>query len=371
MPHCGIGLARLACFAVLSSLAGQASAEVATSSRRAHAWSGRPAGKPAYLWLWYPEQSNLANTEEGPYCSRLSVPAFSCTFGKNVDDCKRQVQSYLDAWYADFNLVFTFSRPNADYYTIVVTNDGSWCPNPPEDGIAGIAYHSNTCDDLTGYAGYVFSCDNAHDCATVIAHEHAHMVGLEHTVSITDVMNRKVQANAKGFDNEDNNATVDDVCDYLTQDSYQRMLSALGPWPGGVKPSPLADLPDAGAADAATDGSAHADAASSGSPIGPGTGTFIDGGTITAVGGFDAIVRPPLPTIDAGDVIAQSKGGCSLAGAPETAASALFALLCLLFAALTRARGRCPAARRARPAGEPLPCAAPARSPSAARARGR
>ncbi len=369
MAHHGGRLALLAGLATMASQAAMTTRacaqEDAAAGRRGRSLSGRPPGKPARLWIWYPDGGNQANTEDGPYCSGLRPPVFTCTFGTSTGDCKRQIQAYLDLWYADFNLVFTLTRPNADYYTIVVTNHGSWCPSPPEDGMAGIAYSSG-CNDITGYAGYVFSCDNAHDCATVIAHEHAHMVGLGHTDSMTDIMSWKVRPTANGFDNAEN-PTLGDTCDYLTQNSYQRMLSTLGAWPGGVKPSPFADLPDGGAPDAAAP--EQRDASTSGTPIGPG-GPTIDSGPIGVLGGYDAVVRPTLPMIDAPVSVSRPGGGCSHAGIRSRAAWLEVALAGFLFLALTRGAGR-RLDRRARPAGAPPPCATPARSRLGARARDR
>ena len=337
---------------------------VVGDAREAHRMSGRPPGKPAYLWLWYPEQGSDYNTDLGPYCSNLTPTPYSCTFGPTVEDCKRQIQAYLDLWYADFNLVFTFTRPNADYYKMVITSDGGWCPHESTEGeVAGLAFSSG-CNDITGYSGYALECgDSAHDCAVVIAHEHAHMVGLEHTDSITDIMNRRVQAKADGFDNQEN-MTVDDTCDYLTQNSYQRMIDVLGPWPGGAKPSPFASTPDAGVRDAATE--APIDSTRSSGTVGPGLGPTIDGGTIIAIGGYDALSRPPLPSIDA----SRSNGGsahqgCSVSGRPASFALLAVTQLSLLALAFIRRR-----AHRARRVAEPPPCAAPGRSPAPGPTRG-
>ena len=344
---------------------------IATLLCASAASAGRPAGKPATLWLWYPEEGNTANTEIGPYCSAMRPTPYQCTFGPTVDDCKRQVQAYLDVWYADFNLVITFDRPKTtDYYLIVVTNDGSWCPHDQTEGeVAGLAYQSPTCEDVTGFAGYALECGySAHDCATVIAHEHGHMVGLEHTDSIMDIMNRRVQPTAKGFEDFDNSVyPPEDFCELGTQNSYQRMLAALGPWPGGAKPSPSPSALDAGVADARP---ATFDTQSSGS-IGPITGSTIDGGAIVVVPGYDALTRPPLPTLDAsGMPRGSSHGGCSFIGRPlatPNRAMVLLALFGLLVAWFTRNRR----ARRGQPATERLPCAVPARSTSASRAHDR
>jgi hypothetical protein len=371
----GRGFNRTAALAVLLSLCSTAARGDEVSSRNAQAKAGRQAhhlsgpapGKPAYLWIWYSDGGPLS--EEGPAaCNAYTSSAYWCNFGRTTDDCKRQVQAFLDKWYADFNLVFTFTRPSADYYTVAVTGDGNWCPVSSDEG--GIAYGSG-CNDLPGFAGYALKCGtSAHDCATIIAHEHGHMVGLEHTDSILDVMNRTVQPNkATGFDNNENN-TTDDTCDRLTQNSYQVMLSTLGAWPGGAKPSPFPSIPDAGAPDASPNlpPDDTADAAPTGGAVGNPAGGSDDGGVVTALPGFDAIARPPLPTADdSGINVPAPRSGCSLAGQPARGASPILVLLCALAAAATRFRARFPHGLRARPASEPLPCARPARRPSASR----
>jgi hypothetical protein len=326
MVHQGIRFARSAGFATLLLLA---TTSAASEQRQPHLMAGRPPGKPAYLWLWYPEPGSASNTDLGPYCSNLPPTPYSCSFGSSLEDCKRQVQAYLDLWYADFNLVFTFTRPSADYYKMVITSTGDWCPHESTEGeVAGLAFSSG-CNDITGYSGFALECgDNAHDCAVVIAHEHAHMAGLEHT--------------DRGFDKEDN-LTVDDTCNYLTQNSYQRMLDVLGPWPGGEKPSPFATSPDAGVRDAA--GDSTPDAPKGGGSIGPGPGQTIDSGPITSVGGYDALARPPLPSIDASRPTGDSShDGCSVSGHPTSPGGFTVLPLCLVASALIR-RGR--RARRA------------------------
>jgi hypothetical protein len=296
--------------------------------------ASRPAGKPAYLWLWYADGAS-PQPEDGPYCTGLLPPAFECTYGATLDDCQRQVQEYLDAWYADFNLVFTFTRPpTGDYYVIVITSQGLWCDQNSAE--AGVAFFN--CNDNPGQAGFAFECGrNPRTCATIIAHEHAHMVGLEHTLITADIMNQMVQATATGFADQEAR-TGDGLCQG-TQNSYQQMLSAMGPWPGGAKPSPFAaPAPDAAVADAKPDQRAAdtADAGASEHDAEPG----IDTGPIVPIGGFDAIPRPPLPTVDAASPAPTSKGGCSLAGQARGSGALSAALLGLLAVTLTRGRGR-------------------------------
>jgi hypothetical protein len=330
--------------------------------------AGRPAGKPAYLWLWYADGTS-PQPEDGPYCTGLRPPPFECSYGTDIADCQRQVQAYLDAWYAGFNLVFTFSRPpTGDYYVIVITSQGTWCDQNSSE--AGVAFFN--CNDNPGQAGFAFECGkNAHACATIIAHEHGHMVGLEHTSIAGDVMNEYVQATATGFADQ-SGRTVDQLCEG-TQNSYQQMLTALGAWPGGAKPSPFAPATlDAAVADAKPDlQSADASDAGTGESDAPSAAAGIDTGPITTVGGFDALPRPPLPTVDAASLPPKSLGGCALADRPTPDGSSPVVLLGLLALAVIRSRGRFRPVRRVPPADEPPPCATPAPSPSAVRARER
>ncbi len=363
MAHWGKRLVPIAGLAVLgSALAVMAGSNPARAAREPHLY-GRLPGKPAYLWLWYAD-GKAQQPVAGDYCDALPPPpAFNCGYGTTLVDCQRQVVELLDRWYADFNLVLTLERPpTGDFYTIIVTSQGTWC-DQTEAGLA-----PTNCNDNLGKA-FAFQCGgSAHTCATIIAHEHGHLVGLEHTPSTTDVMNEFVLPSADGFDDKTYTIPIDvDLCRIVTQSSYESMLGALGPWPGGPKPSLFADLPDAGPADAAPDRPAH-EAASSGSPIGPSGG--IDSGPIGVLGGYDALVRPTVPTVDAALAQPKSAGGCSQAGPHPTAASILIALAGLLIGALIRGCGR-PPGRPAPPAGAPLPYEAPARSPCGVPARAR
>lgn len=366
----------------LAALLSLCATSASGSERQAHRMA-RPAGSPAYLWLWYAD--GKAIPADSGYCLDLGPPpAYQCNFASGMDGCQRQVQAYLDAWYKDFNLVFTFERPRSDdYYIVAITSGWPQCATEAADLTGGVAGNEggiapwNYCNDNPKKAAVAIECGrNAHDCATIIAHEHAHMVGLLHTKSatdvVTDVMNPTIRSTAAGFDNQDNAVVIDtpvlaDTCDNTkTQNSYQRMLATLGPWPGGDKPSPLPAAPDAGAADAAP--ADAADARHSSSSVGPGPGPSVDAGPIIVLPGFDALTRTPLGAPDAPSTPPDtSHGGCAMAARPLGQAGAWPwappLLAYLLSAGIIRSR-----ARRARPASERLPCAGPARSPSAARA---
>lgn len=355
----GIGFLRLARWAALVGLSliieanGLASAagSPVIGARSAHRMSGRLPGKPAYLWLWYADGTPLP--ENPPACGDVKPPpAFKCNYGATIEDCQRQVQSYLDAWYADFNLVFTLTRPaSGDYYALMITSDGSWCPDTSTSTSTEAGIAPFNCNDNPGLAALAFECGHsAQKCATTIAHEHGHLVGLEHTISTTDVMNSTVLTTATGFDDYSNRVLddTDNICNLAKQNSHQEMLTALGSWPGGAKPGPFADLPDAGAADLRlADGG---DAPPGGGSVGP-TPAGIDGdGGVTIIPGFDApgLIRPTIPTVDAaGTGTAGSHGGCNLADtSARPSASVAFLLLALVL--LARRAGLRWSAARAR-----------------------
>ena len=379
MLRWGKGFAQVSVLAIWPALGSMAAASTpidnaapqAGGERQAHRWSGRAPGNPATLWLWY------ADGSEQPvdcfYGTTGKAPPFKCNYGTSIEDCQRQVQAELDTIYADFNLVFTLSKPpTGDFYTMIITSDASWCQTSSASTEAGVTLFNN-CIDNPGAAAFAFECGySAHACATLIAHEHGHMVGLEHTVSTTDVMNQYVLSSATGFDNQSDQVLLDDDrCGLGKQNSYQTMLTALGPWPGGAKPSPFSSTRDAGVADAPPVVQPHdaSDEAPDKGAIGNPTGGGSDGEVVGSVGGYDALVRPPLPTVgDSGASASAPHGGCDLAGRPTSGIAALLALLCALAAAATRTRSRCRRGLPAPPASEPLPCVAPAPTPSLARA---
>jgi hypothetical protein len=304
---------------------------------RAHRLSGRPPGRPAYLFLWYADGS--PSPGDGPLCTGFRPPAFTCNYGPTIEDCQRQVQAYLDAWYANLNIVFTLTRPaSGDYYIMIITSDGTWCEqNPIEAGVAPF-----NCNDNPEQTAYAFECgSSAHACATMIAHEHGHMVGLEHTTSTTDVMNPVILPTAEGFDNQ-SNRTVDGLCE-PTQNSYQQMLTAMGAWPGGDKPSPFASTPDAGAPDSLP--ADAADARTTGGSMGPPSGAPENDGSVVVLTGFDAIGRAPVTVADASATTAPSHhGGCGLARGPKRGSwSVAIALLALVLRTARRSGSGRPA----------------------------
>ena len=171
-----------------------------------------------------------------------SVPKFECSFAPTLVECQRQIQAYLDAWYADFNIVFTLTRPTSGkYYTEVITSGGgAWCK--VEDKVAGVAPFK--CGDLNGGVAYTFQGGrSARETAVIVAQEQAHLIGLEHTTNPHDVMYPTISNDTAGFVDDDS-AVTGDRCDREKQNSYAMMKKALGEWPGGPKPSPFGCMED-------------------------------------------------------------------------------------------------------------------------------
>jgi len=195
---------------------------------------------PKVIYLAYADGKPL--TSVAPDACRATPPKFVCKFAASSKECQRQIQGYLDRWYADFNVVFTLTRPTSgDFYTGVVSSGGgAWCNAAMTT--AGLAPFS--CQDIAGGMSYTFlGGEDAKDSAIIIAQEQAHLVGLEHTKSARDLMNPTICSACDGFEKVTNQIDTDH-CGRANQNSYQMMLDRLGAWPGGVKPSPFGCDPD-------------------------------------------------------------------------------------------------------------------------------
>lgn len=331
-----------------------APATAGAGNRTGRQLSGRLPGKPAYLWLWYADGTSPL-PEDGPYCTGIKPPAFKCNYGSTLDDCQRQVLAYLEAWYADFNILFTLTRPSSgDYYTLIITSQGAWCDQETTEG--GVAPFN--CNDNPGMAAFAFQCGgSAHACATLIAHEHGHMVGLEHTASTTDVMHETVLASSNGFDNQ-SSLTGQGYCT-AAQNSYQQMLAALGPWSGGVKPSAFSSTPDAGVSNGKVPDAGpadRADAAPTGGSVGtPHSSPETDAG-IGVISGSPGVPRstPTFPDASTFPETTQ-RGGCDLVRGQETGPTAWIGILAgaALLAASQRLRRASARASRTRTARRP------------------
>lgn len=200
-------------------------------TRTASALSGSN-GEPKVFYLAYADGTTLPKTSINA-CDG-TAPAFKCAFGDSLAECQRQIQVYLDRWYADFNLVFTLTRPTrgAFYTEVISSGGGAWCDLPPQ--VAGVAPF--LCRDLDGGVSYTLSGgETAKQTAIIIAQEQAHLVGLQHTTSERDLMNPTICNDCDGFEDVVNTVKGDN-CSQPTQNSYRMMLERLGGWPGGNKP---------------------------------------------------------------------------------------------------------------------------------------
>jgi Bacterial Ig domain len=189
---------------------------------------------PKTLYLFYATGAALPSTDIDA-CMAATPPRFDCTFASTLAECQRQIQTYLDKWFADFNIVFTLTRPTSGaFYTEVVSSGGgAWCNVSSK--VAGVAPF--LCKDLDGGVAYTFlGGTSAKQTAVIVAQEAAHLVGLEHVTNANDIMYPQICSDCDGFLNQD--LPIDgDRCDRTSQNSYQMLLDRLGPWGGGPKPS--------------------------------------------------------------------------------------------------------------------------------------
>ena len=202
--------------------------------------SGGGAGQPKVIYLVYADGTQLPQTSYDACTS--AAPKFNCTFAPTLEECERQIQTYLDRWYADFNVIFTLTRPaSGSYYTEVVSSGGgAWCG--VASTVAGVS--PLVCQPLNGGVSYTLDGGHsAHDTAVIIAHEQAHLVGLEHVSDTDEIMYPDVCQNCDGFLNTAA-PVMTDRCNRQTQNSYQMMLTGLGAWGGGPKPSVFTCIDD-------------------------------------------------------------------------------------------------------------------------------
>lgn len=197
------------------------------------ALSGDDTAPPRVIYLAYADGKQMPPTAVDA-CNGNRAPKFVCNFAPTMEDCQRQIQAYLDKWYADLNIVFTLTRPTSGrFYTEVISSGGgAWCG--VDARVAGVAPF--LCSDIYGGVAYTFmGGDSAKQTATIIAQEQAHLVGLEHTTSDHDLMLPTICHDCDGFEDA-NNTVKDDRCSRPMQDSYKMMKERLGTWKGGTKP---------------------------------------------------------------------------------------------------------------------------------------
>ena len=176
-------------------------------------------------------------------CNAGKVPKFECTFAPTLLECQRQIQAYLDAWYADFNIIFTLTRPTSGkYYTEVVSSGGgAWCK--VDDKVAGVAPF--LCKDLNGrrrlhVPGRPQRARDRGDHragAGAPGRPRAHEQRARHHVPDHqhghDGLRRRRQSRSRA---------IAAIARRRTRTSM--MKKALGEWPGGPKPSAFGCMED-------------------------------------------------------------------------------------------------------------------------------
>jgi hypothetical protein len=219
----------------------QSGPEVAVESALPSAPAKAAAPAPKVIYLVYADGKTPLPSMNYNACGG-QAPKFTCSFAPTLLECQQQIQAYLDKWYADFNVIFTLTKPTSgSYYTEVISSGGgAWCN--VDSSVAGVAPF--LCKDLHGGVAYTLDGgESAHDTAVIIAQEQAHLLGLEHVSSNSDIMYPYICRNCDGFENR-SVAVTGDRCDRQTQNSYQMMMDALGAWPGGPKPSAFGCMDD-------------------------------------------------------------------------------------------------------------------------------
>jgi hypothetical protein len=185
------------------------------------------------IYLHYADGNPLPRTDTN--ACKGTAPKFNCKFAPTLLECQKEIQGYLDKWYADFNVIFTLTRPKTGrFYTVVVSSGGGeWCDLDPK--VAGVAPF--LCKDIDGGVAYaLLGGEDAKQTAVIIAQEQAHLVGLEHTNSNRDLLYPTICKNCDGFENVENTVR-DDRCSRPKQNSYKMMKDRMGAWTGGKKPS--------------------------------------------------------------------------------------------------------------------------------------
>jgi hypothetical protein len=175
------------------------------------------------VYLWYAD-GGTPPTSDTLCAGYKAPPPFACRFADSAGACAAAVQGHLVRWYEKFDVHFTLRPPGAGvpHDTIIVTSSGAWCGDVP----AGLA--PLTCDAIEGGTAWAFACgDSAEQCAAIIAQEHGHLLGLQHTRSPLDLMNNPLCRGCAGFEDRDNRV-IDSACRPM-QNSFALMHERLGP----------------------------------------------------------------------------------------------------------------------------------------------
>jgi hypothetical protein len=151
--------------------------------------------------------------------------------GGGREGCLRLIADAVDQHFADFNLVVRTTRPAEAPYTMVVIAPPSGTCRFGTNGVAPL----DCADQRPAEVALVTDCrGSAARCAAIISQEIAHTYGLEHTTWPCDLMADAAAACEQGAAFADVLVPSEARCGRRAQNSYRRLLEALGPWPAGV-----------------------------------------------------------------------------------------------------------------------------------------
>ena len=183
-----------------------------------------PAPAPHKLHLSFAD--GLPTPAAGICQGRPAPPFRRNSFDR--DGRRHALQRAVQRLYAGLNLEVTLQPPAEPHLTIVITSeDGGWCKPDYRGEVRGIAPINCAGDGRWGLTGYVFSCDDVGRCATRIAQESAHLLGLDHTSSPSDVMYPRETDGRARFLNA-SSKTTNPFCGRVTQNSHALLASRLG-----------------------------------------------------------------------------------------------------------------------------------------------
>lgn len=170
-------------------------------------------------------------------CGKTAPPPFRCDGGGSPGQCQTRIMRKLADLYRDFDIELVTSDPTpAPHFTVVVTSAyAAWCGDGSHPrATRGLAPVNCAAAAEFGNTAYVFSCDgDAATCARRIAQEQAHLVGLDHSASPSDVMYPFETDSAVFRDRRFR--TLTPRCGQAAQNSHELMLKRFGARPRRVR----------------------------------------------------------------------------------------------------------------------------------------
>jgi len=180
------------------------------------------------IYIWFAD----GHSPPAPgICGAGTPPPYRCDFADSSEQCEEQILTELVKLYADFNVELVTSDPGpTPHFTIVVSGENAaWCRAESRPLTAqGLSPVNCAAASEFGDTGYVFACEHdAARCARRIAHEQAHLVGLDHAESAADIM--YPFETASGTFRDRSYRTLAPRCGKTTQNSHRLMMDRLGP----------------------------------------------------------------------------------------------------------------------------------------------